>query len=87
MEGRQCRVPGSLSPWPLRAGADSPLLASGGGTEASPLAGGIGAVQRVLEVDDGAVAVLQDALLLSVVLHQLCQRRKLLPSIQVIEIP
>lgn len=53
----------------------------------SPLAGGVRAVQWVLEVDDGAVSVLQDALLLSVILHQLCQRRKLLPSIQVIEVP
>lgn len=53
----------------------------------SPLTGGVRAVQRVLEVDDGAVAVLQDALLLRVVLHQLRQRRELLPSIQVVEIP
>ena len=38
-------------------------------------------------MDDGTIAVLQDALLLRVELHQLRQRRELLPSIQVVEIP
>lgn len=53
----------------------------------SPLAGGVRAVQWVLEVDDGAVPVLKNSLLLSVILHQFCQRRKLFPSVQVIEVP
>lgn len=37
-------------------------------------------------MDDGAISILQDALLLCVVLYELCQRRKLLASVQVIEI-
>lgn len=53
----------------------------------SPFTGGVGAVEWVFEVDDGTVAVLQDALLMSVVLHQLGQRGELLPSIQVVEVP
>lgn len=53
----------------------------------SPLTGRVRAVKRVLEVDDGAITVLQDTVLLRVVLHQLRQCRKLLPSIQVVEIP
>lgn len=37
----------------------------------TPLCGGVGAVQGVSELDDGAVLVLQDAVLGRVVLHQL----------------
>ncbi|TNN54557.1 hypothetical protein EYF80_035260 [Liparis tanakae] len=49
-----------------------------------PLGGGVGAVERVLEIDGGAVPVLQDAVLRRVVLHQLGQGGKLLPAIQVV---
>lgn len=34
-----------------------------------PLTGGVRAVERVLEVDDGAIAVLKHPVLLRVVLH------------------
>lgn len=49
-----------------------------------PLCGGVGAVERVLELDDGAVLVLQDAIFCRVVFHQLRQRGKLLSTIQVV---
>lgn len=38
-------------------------------------------------MDDGAITVLQDTLLLCVVLHQLRESGELLPAIQVVEIP
>lgn len=68
-------------------GTSLPLHRVGQMRSASPLTGGVRTVERVLEVDDGAIAVLQDALLLCVVLHQLRERCELLPSIQVIEVP
>lgn len=49
-----------------------------------PLCGGVGAVEGVFELDDGAVPVLQDAVLRCVVVHQLGQGGKLLPAIQVV---
>jgi len=49
-----------------------------------PLGGGVGAVEWVLELDGGAVPVVQDAVLRRVVLHQLGQGGKLLPAIQVV---
>lgn len=52
-----------------------------------PLRGGILAVEGVLELDDVAVLLPQQPLLLCVVLHQLGERGKLLPSIQVVVIP
>lgn len=51
-----------------------------------PLRGGVGAVEGVFELDNGAVLVLQDAILRRVVLHQLRQGGKLLPAIQVVEV-
>lgn len=50
----------------------------------APLRGGVLAVERVLELNDMAVPLAQKILLLGVVLHQLGQRRKLLPPIQVV---
>lgn len=52
-----------------------------------PLRGRVLAVQGVFQLDDIAVLLPQQPLLLSVVLHQLCEGGKLLPSIQVIVIP
>lgn len=51
-----------------------------------PLSGGVGAVEGVFKLDDGAVLVLQDAVLSRVVLHQLWQGGKLLSAIQVVEV-
>lgn len=50
----------------------------------SPLCGGIRAVERVSELDDGAVPVLQDPVVRRVVIHQLRQRGELLPAVQVV---
>lgn len=52
-----------------------------------PLRGGVLAVERVLQLDDVAVLLPQQPLLLGVVLHQLCQRGELLAAVQVIVIP
>lgn len=60
-----------------------PVDGGGGGAD-WPLRGGIRAVERVSELDDGAVLVLQDPVLRRVVVHQLRQRGELLPAVQVI---
>lgn len=52
-----------------------------------PLRGRVLAVQGVLQLDDVAVLLPQQPLLLSVVLHQLCKRGKLLTPVQVVVIP
>lgn len=52
----------------------------------APFRGRVLAVERVLELDDVAVPLSQQVLLLGVVLHQLGQRGKLLAAIQVIVI-
>ena len=49
-----------------------------------PLGGGVGRVERVLELDDLSVALSELALVLHVVLDELGQRGKLLPAVQVI---
>lgn len=55
-----------------------------GESEYRPLCGGVRAVEGVFKLNDGAVLVLQNAVLRRVVLHQLWQGGKLLPSIQVV---
>lgn len=50
----------------------------------APLRGGVLAVEWVLELDDMAVPLAQEILLFGVILHQLGQRGKLLPSVQVV---
>lgn len=50
----------------------------------APFRGGVLAVEGVLELDDVAVPLPQQVLLLGVVLHQLGQRGKLLAAVQVI---
>lgn len=50
----------------------------------APFRGRVLAVEGVLELDDVAVPLSQQVLLLGVVLHQLGQRGKLLAAIQVI---
>lgn len=50
----------------------------------APLRGRVLAVEGVLELDDVAVPLSQQVLLLGVVLHQLGQRGKLLAAVQVI---
>ena len=53
-----------------------------------PLSGWVGAVEWVLELDGVvAVALLQLTVVLHVELHQLRQRRELLPAVQVVEVP
>ena len=52
-----------------------------------PLGGGVFAVEWVLELDDVSVPLSEKVVLLCVVLHQLCQRGKLLPSIEVVVVP
>lgn len=47
----------------------------------TPLCGGVGAVEGIFELDNGAVLVLQDAVLRRVVIHQLWQCGKLLTAI------
>lgn len=49
-----------------------------------PLRGGVLAVEWVLELDDMAVPLAQQILLLCVILHQLGQCGKLLASVQVV---
>lgn len=52
----------------------------------SPLRRGVGTVERVLELDDVAVLLLQLPVMLHVILHQLRQRGELLPAVQVVEV-
>ena len=46
-----------------------------------PFSGGVGAVERVLELDDVAVPLLELAVVLHVELHELRQRRELLAAV------
>lgn len=52
----------------------------------APLRSGVLAVEWVLELDDMAVPLTQQILLLGVILHQLGQRGELLASVQVVVI-
>ena len=54
---------------------------------AVPLRCGVLAVEGVLELNDVAVPLAQQVVLLGVVLHQLGQRGKLLPAIQIVVVP
>ncbi len=51
-----------------------------------PLRGWIRAVKRVLELNDVPVLLLELALVLHVVLHQLRQRGELLPAIEIVKV-
>lgn len=69
-----------------------PLSKAKPGTErlsegAVPLRGGVLAVEGVLQLDDVAVLLPQQSVLLRVVLHQLREGGELLPSVQVVVIP
>lgn len=59
---------------------------SGGRGANSPLRGRVGAVERVLELNDVPVLLLQLPVVLHVILHQLCQGGKLLSAVKVIVI-
>lgn len=52
----------------------------------SPLRGRVGAVERVLELNDVPIFLLQLPVMLHVILHQLCQGGKLLSAVKVIVI-